>query len=98
LFSYFYQAPLVKSSTEECEVVRTDGELIGSVQRYFNSTLHRIIDLLIGRNNLIVRVKAMDSESSMVIDAYTEMAMIKKPDYYIHFLSRDWKGTTFHAR
>ncbi|ALX47496.1 hypothetical protein [Lentibacillus amyloliquefaciens] len=96
--TYFYQAPLTKNSTKSCEVYGAGGELMGSVQRYYNSTLHRIIDSLIGKNNLIVRVKAMNPTGETEIDGYVKIAMIKKPDYYIHFLSKDKKKLTFHAK
>lgn len=99
LRSYVYQAPLVKSSTKKCAVMSADekSEVIGSVQRYFSSPLQRIVDLFIGRNNLIVKVKAMNSKNKTVIDAYTEMAMIKRPNYYISFVAGTWKGVQFKA-
>lgn len=59
-----------------------ENEGVGSVQRYFSSVFHRIIDLIIGRNNLIVKVRAMDTENKTIIEAHTEMAMIKRPNYY----------------
>lgn len=96
--SFYYQAPLVKSSTKSCEVMNIDGVSVGSVQRYFNSILHSIIDSIIGSNNLIVRMKAMNPEGSTVIDAYTKITMIKRPDYYIHFKNSEWEGVTFQAR
>lgn len=95
--AYFYQPPLVKSSTKKCEIIREDGEVVGSVQRYFNSKLHRIIDSFIGRNNLIVRVKGMDSKDNLMIDAYTQIAMIKRPYYYLRFMNGNWKDVTFRA-
>lgn len=95
--SYFYQPPLVKSSTKKFEVIRKDGEVVGSVQRYFNSKLHSIIDSIIGRNSLIVRVKGMHLNDNLMIDAYTQMAMIKRPYYYLRFMNGNWKDVTFRA-
>lgn len=96
--TYFYQAPFTKSSTKSCEIKDADGVSVGSVQRYFNSSFHRLIDKTIGQNNLIVRVKAMNRDGTQVIDAYTKAAMIKKPDYFIQFLHGKWKGETFQAK
>jgi len=94
---YFYQPPLVKSSTKKFEIIRENGEVVGSVQRYFNSKLHRIIDSFIGRNNLIVRVKGIHSNDNLMIDAYTQEALIKRPSYYLRFTNGDWKNITFRA-
>ena len=96
--AYTYQAPLVKSSTKSCEIIDADGRQIGSVQRYFKSGFHRLIDSVFGGNNLIVRVKATNPDGTPVIDAFTKATMIKKPEYHIEFLHGDWKGVTFHAR
>ena len=96
--SYFYQAPQAKGSTKLCEIKSTDGNSVGSVQRYYKSTLHSAIDFLVGKNQLIVRVKAEGSHGSMVIDAFCKNYYFKRSDYYIRFLSRDWEGITFHAR
>lgn len=45
--------------------------MIGSIQRYFKSSFHRLINGLIGQNHLIVRIKAMDPNDKLIIDAYT---------------------------
>ncbi len=96
--TFYYQAPFTISSTKKCEVMKADGTTVGSVQRYFKSRLQRVIDSTIGGNNLFVSMKAMDPEGNAVIDAYTKIAMIKKPDYVLHFLSGEREGETFHAR
>ena len=96
--SYFYQAPLGKGSTKMCEIKSMDGKVVGSIQRYFKSTLHSVVDFLVGENNLIVRVKAMNAEGNMVINAFRKNYYFGKPDYYIHFVSEEWEGIKFHAR
>ncbi|WP_130859433.1 tubby C-terminal domain-like protein [Gracilibacillus phocaeensis] len=95
---YSYQAPVVKSSTKSCEIFDEKGEQIGSIQRYFSSPLHRVIDSLVGKNNLMVRVKAFDSHEKIKVDGYVKIAWIKKPDYYIHVFDGDRPTLSFHAK
>jgi|SRR5690625_867710 len=97
MYLYTYEAPLVKSSTKKCLIQDTQGKVIGSIQRYFKSPFHRLIDGLIGGNHLIVRMKAKSFEGEFVIDAYTEMAMIKKPNYYINFYENQMTDKKFKA-
>lgn len=98
MHSYYYQAPPTKSSTEICEVKSLDGKLIGSIQRYFHSSLHRVIDTTIGQNNLNVRVKAMNPDGRIVIDAFCKLKLFEKPDYYITVFNANSGNKTFHAR
>lgn len=95
---YFYQAPQAKGSTKLCEIKSSNGNMIGSIQRYYRSTLHSAIDLLLGKSQLIVRVKAEDSHGNMVIDAFCKNYSFKKSEYYLHFLGRGSEGISFHAR
>lgn len=97
MYLYTYEAPSVKSSTKKCLINDTQGKVIGSIHRYFKSPFHRVIDGLIGGNHLIVRMKAKNSEGELVIDASAEMAMIKKPNYYINFYESELTGKNFKA-
>lgn len=95
--AYYYYLPLVKSSTKQIKIIRDDGKMVGTVQRYFKSHLHQLIDLVIGRSNLIVNIKGKNSEDRAIINAYTQMAMIKRPYYYLHFLNGEWRNMAFRA-
>src|SRR5690625_3039482 len=96
--TYTYQAPLGKGSTKICEIKNSNGEIIGSIQRYFNNRFHRTIDSLWGQNNYFVRIKARDPEGNEVIDAVRKNYWLGKPDNYIHFTGGSLEGKTFHAR
>src|SRR5690625_7237009 len=66
--SYIYQAPFGKGSTQICEIKNSNEEIVGSIQRYYNSKLYSLLDFLIGKSNLFVRVKAKDANGNMIIN------------------------------
>lgn len=96
--TYTYQASIAKGSTKMFEIKNIDGKVVGSFQRYYQSTLHSVMDNLIGNDNLIVRMKAMDGEGNLKIDAFRKNYPIKKPDYYIHIVDDSGMEKNFHAR
>src|SRR5690625_637606 len=96
--SYIYQAPFGKGSTQICEIKNSNEEIVGSIQRYYNSKLYSLLDFLIGKSNLFVRVKAKDANGNMIINAIRKNYQWAKPDFYVNFIGGDWEGVTFHAR
>ena len=95
--SYFYQPPLLKSSTKKYGIIREDGEVVGHIQRYFHSKIHRLIDSYLGRNNLIVRMKGMSSRDYVQVDAHTQVVMLKRPYYYLRMKNGKSKSVDFQA-
>lgn len=94
---FYYNTPLVKGSTNKCYIYNSNGDVIGYFQRYFKSILYRIIDSVIGRNNLFINIKATDSRNLMTIDASVNIKMIKRPTYTINLVDHQQKENIFYA-
>lgn len=95
---YTYQAPYVKNATIKSIIYNSNGEEVGSIQRYYKSFLHSVLDMFGGRFALLVSFKAYDSAGLKVINAIKKNHKIARPDYYIEFLEGEFKGNSFHAR
>lgn len=83
MHTYYYQPPHTKGSSKQMTVYKENSSPIGTIERHFKTIVHKILDTLLGQNNLIVNIQAKDAAGDSHIKANTERAMIKRPHCYL---------------
>src|SRR5690625_7393603 len=61
MHTYYYQPPHTKGSSKQMTVYNENSSPIGTIERHFKTLFHKILDTLLGQNNLIVNIQAKDA-------------------------------------